>query len=115
MDYFYLGKSFKITQPYLAQLVCSYDEGCLASTASFYMNTYPESYRRKLLHFSARFWNRGTVAFLPDVKKDDWEWHECHAHYHSMERFADFDLIGEFAKRHHIIFFESVFDFEIFS
>jgi len=95
MDYFYLAKSFKVTKPLLAQLVCAYDEGCLASSAAFYMNTYPEHHTRKLLHFSARFWNRGTASFRPDVKKDDWEWHSCHAHYHSMERFSDFDLIDE--------------------
>ena len=95
MDYAYLEKSFRISQPYLVELVCSYDEGCLGSSAAIYMHTYPESYTRKLLRFSARFWNRGTSEFLPDIRKEEWEWHQCHAHYHSMERFADFDLIGK--------------------
>lgn len=95
MDYAYLQKSFKLSKPYLTQLVCAHDEGCLTGSADFYMNYYPESHTRRLLQFSARFWNRGTTAFEPDVKKSDWQWHSCHAHFHSMERFADFDLLGK--------------------
>ncbi|XP_065071306.1 lysyl oxidase homolog 2B-like [Rhopilema esculentum] len=95
MDYFYLKDSFQVENPYLAQLACAFDEGCLASTANWYMHTYPEIYTRKLLRFSARFWNRGTADFITNVKKEDWQWHDCHAHYHSMERFADFDLIDD--------------------
>ena len=94
MDYAYLKTSFVLSNPFLGQLMCAYDEGCLSTSADYYMH-FPERYTRRLLRFSARFWNRGTDDFVPDVNKNDWQWHSCHQHFHSMERFADFDLLGE--------------------
>merc|ERR1712168_1546964 len=47
---------------------------------------------RTLLRFTARFWNRGTADFRSNNNKEFWEWHRCHQHFHSMERFADYDL-----------------------
>ena len=38
-------------------------------------------------------WNRGTADFLPKSARNQWEWHACHAHYHSMENFIDYDLL----------------------
>ena len=30
--------------------------------------------------------------FKPHVNQDQWQWHTCHQHYHSMERFSDYDI-----------------------
>ena len=95
MDAEYLKTSIKYESDILELLQCAYDEGCLASSASLYIHR-PQLYHRGLLRFSSRFWNRGTDNFLPNVNKEDWEWHDCHQHYHSMERFADYDLKGKF-------------------
>eukprot|EP00794_Sanderia_malayensis_P005465 gene5465-6148_t len=94
MDFKYLEKSFLISNPILARLMCAYEEGCLSSSAGHYMY-YPEMFTRRLLKFSAKFWNKGTDDFIPHVKKSAWQWHSCHQHYHSMERFADFDLLDK--------------------
>ena len=38
-------------------------------------------------------WNWGLGSFVPLVPSEDWEWHTCHYHYHSMEEFAHYDLL----------------------
>ena len=95
MDYREMKKSMFIESRYLYELSCAYEEKCLSSTASHYIR-YPHVFQRTLIRFTSRFWNRGTSDFVTNVNKDDWEWHDCHAHYHSMERFSDYDLIGEY-------------------
>ena len=30
---------------------------------------------------------------MPKSARNQWEWHACHAHYHSMENFIDYDLL----------------------
>ena len=47
---------------------------------------------RTLLRFTARFWNRGRADFRSNAEKNVWQWHRCHGHFHSMERFADYDI-----------------------
>lgn len=90
-----MKKSIRIESRSLYELTCAYEEGCLSSDAGRYMQ-YPHLFDRRLIRFTSRFWNRGTDSFRPNVNKDDWNWHQCHAHYHSMERFTDYDLIGKF-------------------
>ena len=93
MDYRELKKSIQVQSRSLFDLSCAFEENCLASTAARY-TMYPHLFQRTLMRFTSRFWNRGTAPFVPFKKKGDWIWHECHAHYHSMERFSDYDLIG---------------------
>ena len=95
-------------------LQCAAEENCLSKSAyltEWYNQQYWDPYRtRKLLRFSVskkkpkkddcltlyvqtRVWNRGTADFLPKSARNQWEWHACHAHYHSMENFIDYDLL----------------------
>jgi len=94
MDYRELKKSIRVESRTLYDLSCAYEENCLSPTAAHYIH-FPHLFERTLLRFTSRFWNRGTDAFLPRKAKGDWEWHQCHQHYHSMERFSDYDLTDE--------------------
>ena len=38
--------------------------------------------------------NYGLRDFLPVLPKEDWLWHSCHNHYHSMETFVEYDLLN---------------------
>jgi len=89
-----MKSSMRIESRGLYELSCAFEERCLSSSANHYIR-YPYLFSRTLIRFTSRFWNRGTTDFRPNVGKDDWKWHDCHAHYHSMERFADYDLVGK--------------------
>ena len=110
MDYREMKKSMFIESRPLYELSCAFEEKCLSSTASYYIH-YPHAFSRTLIRFTSRFWNRGTSDFVTNVNKDNWEWHDCHAHYHSMERFADYDLVGKYLHTMHMNFKQSVFKF----
>ncbi|XP_027195875.2 lysyl oxidase homolog 2-like [Dermatophagoides pteronyssinus] len=76
-------------------LQCAMEENCLSQSAyeidkndpTWIFNT------RILLRFTASIRNIGKSDFRPFRKKNQWLWHSCHQHYHSMEIFATFDLI----------------------
>ena len=63
------------------------EENCLAEEAyrlrresrDFSLET------RRLLRFTTSIENIGDADFRPFIPKSSWEWHSCHAHYHSME------------------------------
>lgn len=38
--------------------------------------------------------NWGLHDFLPVLAREDWLWHTCHNHYHSMEAFVQYDLLN---------------------
>lgn len=79
----------------LNYLRCSYEENCLAASArsQWYNNRH---YVRRLLRFTTRIENRGLTSFIPDVPRSRWQWHQCHAHYHSMEVFSSYDLVSKY-------------------
>ena len=66
-------------------LQCEMEEGCLAADV--------ESDRRHLLKFSTLSINRGQADFLPFEPTSQWEFHQCHNHYHSHETFAHYELL----------------------
>ena len=95
MDIKTFKESIKIESHTLYQLKCSYEERCLSPIVdTFY---WREKYRKRLLlKFSSRFLNKGSVSFLANRDKSSWEYHTCHQHYHSMETFAQYDIIGKY-------------------
>lgn len=77
----------------LFYLQCAMEENCLSSSA-YTQVSQGDYYRnmRRLLRFSTRVFNIGTADFRPDAPKDNWEWHQCHMHHHSMETFSRYDI-----------------------
>ncbi|KAK2162813.1 hypothetical protein LSH36_91g05015 [Paralvinella palmiformis] len=80
---------------------CAMEENCAAKSAFTIRETYPDwhLHRRRLLRFSTSTWNFGTAEFRPKARKEEWEWHLCHMHYHSMHVFASYDLVDEHHNR----------------
>lgn len=89
-------KSIVVESHTLYQLKCSYEERCLAPIVDQFYDK-DRMLKRKLLKFTSSFMNKGAVSFRSHLAKDAWKWHKCHNHYHSMETFATYDLIGEFS------------------
>ncbi|KAK6185368.1 hypothetical protein SNE40_007618 [Patella caerulea] len=85
----------------LYYLQCALEENCLSSSAAVVRNTSKNwmSSSRRLLKFSTVVHNRGLADFRPYKAKGQWEWHQCHMHYHSMEVFAHYDIIDEHGNR----------------
>jgi hypothetical protein len=50
---------------------------------------------RRLLRFSSLTNNWGTGDFRPYQDRSQWEWHACHAHFHSFEAFVHYDLLSK--------------------
>lgn len=85
----------------LAHLQCAMEENCAAPEA-FKIKAKERDWqlmRRRLLRFSAMTWNFGTSEFKPFSRKETWEWHLCHRHYHSMSNFAEYDIIDDLGNR----------------
>jgi len=38
--------------------------------------------------------NYGLRDFTPVLNRNEWIWHQCHAHYHSFEVFVEYDLLS---------------------
>ena len=78
----------------LRSLQCSYEEGCLASSADAQMASGRAGVlRRGLLRFTVTMRNLGLDDFRPVLNRDSWIWHACHHHFHSFDNFATYDIL----------------------
>lgn len=72
-------------------LPCAMEENCFSASA--YNRT--EGTDRLLLRFTTRILNLGLTDFEPHATRHEWQWHECHRHYHSFEAFAHYDIVND--------------------
>ncbi|OQR71316.1 lysyl oxidase2-like, partial [Tropilaelaps mercedesae] len=88
-----LERSTYLEDRQLSFLACAMEENCLSSSA--YAVPVDEYFyqTRRLLRFTTRVANTGSIPFRPFLPKDRWIWHQCHQHYHSMEVFAHYDVV----------------------
>ena len=73
----------------MTHLQCALEEGCLAKQAG---RLSSRGYRR-LLRFDSFIINVGCGDFIPYEDTSDWEYHECHNHYHSHKQFTSYELL----------------------
>lgn len=79
---------------HLYYLQCAMEEKCLAPSAYEAQRSRGwRAHTRRLLRFSSVVKNIGTADFRPMSNRDEWEWHACHMHYHSMDVFAHYDIL----------------------
>jgi len=85
-----LQQSLHIDDRALSYLYCAHEEECLSPSANDADWPYGS---RRLLRFSTRVWNRGKADFKPAKTKNQWVWHQCHQHFHSMSEFTHYDIL----------------------
>ncbi|XP_031721013.1 protein-lysine 6-oxidase-like [Anarrhichthys ocellatus] len=107
--YFQNGLPDLIPDPYAIQagayiqrmqmfaLRCAAEENCLARSA--YRPAVKDIDFRVLLRFPQKVKNQGTTDFLPVKPRYQWDWHNCHQHFHSMEAFSNYDLLDIVTER----------------
>ncbi|XP_030573337.1 protein-lysine 6-oxidase [Drosophila novamexicana] len=78
----------------MTELTCAMEENCVSKDAYVVRRTNPRGIR-KLLRFSVKASNVGNADVSPYANYKDWEWHQCHMHYHSMNVFATFDVYNQ--------------------
>ncbi|KAL7060269.1 hypothetical protein AAHC03_09556 [Spirometra sp. Aus1] len=93
-----MRRSVYLQRRTLWQLECALEENCFPNTVYTFIANNPTRYqwaRRTLLRFTSITKNVGTAPFLPNLIPDHWEWHPCHAHYHSMKVFGRYEVTDE--------------------
>ena len=85
-----LKNGYAVQNRSMYYLQCALEESCLASDAQ---GQSPRS-ERKLLRFDSFTTNYGLRDFTPVLNRADWQWHQCHRHYHSYEVFVEYDLLN---------------------
>ncbi|XP_022671247.1 lysyl oxidase homolog 2-like isoform X2 [Varroa destructor] len=89
-----LERSTYLEDRQLTFLTCAMEENCLSSSAYEIADHDRFYFSRRLLRFTTRVANTGSISFRPFLPKDQWIWHACHQHYHSMEVFAHYDVVN---------------------
>ena len=80
-----------VIRSYLGSLSCAQEENCLAASA----NGLSRYALRSLLRFDSLTMNYGRADFRPIISPRDYLWHSCHRHFHSFERFIDYDILNQ--------------------
>ena len=70
---------------HFSDLTCAFEEKCLPP-----IRDGPDY--RYLFRFDTLVMNMGRKSFVPYLSGEEWEWHECHQHYHSHLSFATYNL-----------------------
>ncbi|VDP65906.1 unnamed protein product [Echinostoma caproni] len=95
-DRYSLESSSYLQRMSLWLLECALEENCLPDTVYQIIDRNPGNYAwmtRTLLRFSSIIENVGTAAFKPLEEPENWEWHACHMHYHSMKVFSRYEVV----------------------
>ncbi|TPP62119.1 Protein-lysine 6-oxidase [Fasciola gigantica] len=95
-DPYSLESSSYLQRMSLWLLECALEENCLPDTVYQIIDRNPGNYAwmtRTLLRFSSVIENIGTAAFKPLEEPENWEWHACHMHYHSMKVFSRYEVV----------------------
>ncbi|KAG5448646.1 Lysyl oxidase 2B [Clonorchis sinensis] len=95
-DRYSLESSAYLQKMSLWLLECALEENCLPDTVYRIIDRNPTSYAwmtRTLLRFSSIIENIGTDVFRPLEEPENWEWHACHMHYHSMKVFSRYEVV----------------------
>ena len=79
-----------ISKRTVQSLSCEIEEGCISNET---ISHNPLSVRQ-LLKFTVFSYNFGLVDAKPFANEQEWDYHTCHSHYHSVEEFAIFDLLN---------------------
>jgi len=88
---------------FLHNLTCALEEGCLSPSAYESVGGDSRSNLRKLLRFTQKISNIGNADFISPHHPDDWQWHSCHKHFHSMNVFSKYELISGAAAELHTV------------
>ncbi|VDD81743.1 unnamed protein product [Mesocestoides corti] len=91
-----LENSVHVQRLRLWHLECALEEHCFPNSVYTYIANNPGRYHwdsRTLIRFSSITKNVGTAPFLPALIPEHWEWHPCHAHYHSMKVFGRYEVV----------------------
>ncbi|CAH8473495.1 unnamed protein product [Schistosoma bovis] len=95
-DRYSLETSAYIQKMSLWLLECALEENCLPDTVYRIIDNNPYNYTwmtRTLMRFSSIIENSGNEVFRPLEDPDNWEWHACHMHYHSMKVFSRYEVV----------------------
>ncbi|CAH8448818.1 unnamed protein product [Schistosoma guineensis] len=95
-DRYSLETSAYIQKMSLWLLECALEENCLPDIVYRIIDNNPYNYTwmtRTLMRFSSIIENSGNEVFRPLEDPDNWEWHACHMHYHSMKVFSRYEVV----------------------
>ncbi|CAH8828926.1 unnamed protein product [Trichobilharzia szidati] len=95
-DRYSLETSAYIQKMSLWLLECALEENCLPEIVYRIIDNNPYNYTwmtRTLMRFSSIIENAGNEVFRPLEDPENWEWHACHMHYHSMKVFSRYEVV----------------------
>ncbi|CAL8071891.1 unnamed protein product [Calicophoron daubneyi] len=75
---------------------CAIEENCFPPSVYHLFSRNAQlalMHKRRLMRFSSIIHNEGTADFIPHEKPENWVWHACHMHYHSMKVFTYYKVV----------------------